>query len=175
MEENSSNEDAFATRQYEPGTAVYCNTSGNTVMNSGNQERFSLLCSEGAIADSTEIRESAEEVQLKRKLRIQRLQHQICEEDLEHLLKVKNLIRMLQPTTLEATEDVSSLTTCNRDSVNENSLEQEISIVNRAPNLFSPAEVELTKKLQLQRIRHQIELEEAKHKLKMKQLNDTQT
>ena len=160
-EENSYNEDAFATHhhgQQGQNEVIFCSSCGSGIPSSitNSHERFSLYAAgtDGTRTATPRVTVSAEEIQLQSDLRRQRLQHQIYEENLEHLVKVKQLSYKLATTRDEAEETVSSTTIAEPPIV----------------DLSFPLEVELTKKLQSQRIQHQIEMEEALHKLKMKQL-----
>ena len=114
---------------------------------------------------------SRDEIQLLTRLREQRLQHQICEESLKHLVIVKELEQKLQATKpymspLPPPDPVSATSTSGDIMMNDNS-----STEREFPP--SPLQVELTKKLQSLRIQHQIEIEEAVHKIKMKGLTET--
>lgn len=179
LEENSCNEDAFATHHGQLGLTepTFCSVCGNMVSSNvlNGQERFSLY------NDGTTTRamltltpntiatvRRAEEMDLQSKLRTQRLEHQLYEEQLEHLIKVKQLRSELTTTPVDKDELSAVMTSAsNGNVVGENN--------NLGPKMpiLSPLEVELTKKLVSKRIQHQIEREDALHKLNMKQLNET--
>ena len=123
---------------------------------------------------------SRDEIQLITRQREQRLQYQICEESLKHLVIVKELGQKLQaapqcarhqsPTclpplclqTVQIRQSVHATSTNGGVMMNDNSSTEH----------ESPLQV-LTKKLQSQRLQHQIEIEEAVHKIKMKGLTET--
>ena len=170
LEEKSYNEDAFDIHHGQLGQTepMFCSFCGNSNVVNG-QERFSL-CSDrtttSALVTLTPNTGTvrAEEMHLQSKLRIQRLEHQLYEEQVNHLIKVKELSSQLA-TIPGDIKELSSVTTsassCNFVGGN-----------NRMP-ILSPLEVELTKKLESMRIQHQIEEEEAIHKIKMRRLNDS--
>ena len=130
---------------------------------------------------------SREEVQLLTKRREQKLQHQICEESLKHLVNVKELEKKLQVPPCETAPKpplfvngpgiyksmvqpldhaaaVSATATSGDVTMNENSRGSSSSLTH------DHELIELNKKLRSQRIRYQIEIEEAVHKIKMKGL-----
>ena len=126
---------------------------------------------------------ASKELCLQQKLQIQRLQNQRYEEHLEHLVKVKELNhklsapneapevlrlrRMLPTTALTAYAPNTAATSASNITVSDNNSNPSIPIIDPS---CSPTEVKLIKKLREQRLQQQIEVEDALHKLKMKQL-----
>ena len=124
----------------------------------------------------TSMSATSKELCLQKELRIQRLQHQLYEEHFQHLIKVKELSYKLSAPH-EAPEELmprmsltahppSAVATASNIIVSDNNSNTNIPIANPSCALG----VELIKKLHSQRLQQQIEIEEAIHKLKMKQL-----
>ena len=129
---------------------------------------------------------SIDELQILQKLHENRLQHQLREESLKHVVTVKKLLEEgkqcdgapklspLSPSTITAshasqlpTQSVNPASVSNGTSMSGDDCSSERII------LSCPLQVELYKKLQLQRIQQQIEIEEAVHNIKMKGLTET--
>ena len=131
-------------------------------------------------SEQTTLMPSAEEFYLQKELRKQRLQHRRQEELLEHLLKVKELTHKLSETLKEPSSivragmlpDVQLPLNAVNPSANDTSA-NDFNSESKTPmiNPYCSLEVELLKKLHLQRIQQQIEIEGAMHKLEMNQLS----
>lgn len=184
----SENEDASATRQNE---TIFCSIC-STVLSRGtncqeclelyNVEETSTINTVAATANTPAARQSlayvsmfAEELELQSKLRKQRLLHKLREENLKHLLELKEISQRLT-TPYKKPEELNSAIHMPCMSTPSDGLELGMPVASSCPvelvtSSYPDEQVqELTKKLHFQRLKHQIETEEALHKLKMKQL-----